>query len=371
MIIDNEYFEVHDTRLRVQGLFATKDIPKGTCILIEEHIVCLRNIEHESDEVNSYFDFPQFKPENDQDSTTDLYLLGICIEKLDQINERYGNHWYDHFYKLDYDTFNKQLTEIERKYIAQLSVKYQPLGGFRLIVDIYNVIINNSFENLTCHSNNISYYGLDYIASKFKRSCQPNCRKITFPKHITITTLIDVQKGSELTINYDSAFINPNNECEKCITHFKMYESQFTTEMIMRENSNDHYKVSFEISKDIPNYLSNEMADKTMSFGGLEIWYHLLYDLWYYLSIDIHTLKDPNDKDTSSIMYVSLLFIYYIKSMMEDISLRNSISEYEVLIFLITNTKISPLSDYDQFFNVINFPIDKLKSAFKYINGLI
>lgn len=64
MMINSEYFKIRESNLGGQGLFAKKFIPKNTCILIEQHLVCTRTFIHKCDDINSYFDFPKIMPPN-------------------------------------------------------------------------------------------------------------------------------------------------------------------------------------------------------------------------------------------------------------------------------------------------------------------
>ena len=204
-------------------------VANTTCVLIEEHIACVRNFKHISNQVNSYFDFPYIIPPTERN--TDLLLLGAIIGKLYKINRKYGENWHEHLYKSDYDTFVNRLTKNERKYIAQLCVEYKLTGGFRLIVDIYNSIVHNCFKNVAWYVMNVVYYALDYMASKFNHSCQQNCRNMIFPKHTTIVTVKDVEKGSELTINYGSTFLKHTNikcKCDACDQEFNLFINEFS-----------------------------------------------------------------------------------------------------------------------------------------------
>lgn len=358
MAVNNEYFELRDSALGGQGLFATKFIPKGTCILVEKHIACVRNFTHIYDQVNSYFDFPKIMPPTERN--TDLLLLGAIIGKLDQINRKYGDNWHEHLYKSDYDTFAKRLTMNERKYIATLCVEYKLAGGFRLIVDIYNSIVHNVFKQVSCYVMNAVYYALDYTASKINHSCQENCRNLIFPKHTTMVTVKDVEKDSELTINYGENFLKHNNikcKCGACDREFNLFENGFSVGMGKRELLNDYQEVPFNIAREIPKYLEDEKADKEMMFGGLEVWYHLLYEVNRRTEI---FAQNP------LAMGYGILFIHYIRAMMKDLSRRNGIDEDEVLMFFVTNTKISAkvMHAGDYFFTFIKAPMKEFKLTF-------
>lgn len=358
MIVDNEFIELRKSLLGGEGLFAKKNIPKGTQILREEHISCVRNFTSSVPQLNSYFDFPKIVPTNE--INTDLPLLGAIIDKLDEINQKYGNNWHEHLYKADYDKFHQKLTVNERRYISTLCLKYPTVGGYKLIASIYNSIIHNCFKTIASYNMSTVYYALDYVTSKFNHSCQQNCRNLIFPKHATTVTDKDISKGSELTINYGLQFLKHNNikcKCGGCNKKSNSVQNKFSVDMCKREFLNERHKTALNISMEIPKYLKNENADKYMQFGGIEVWYHLLYEVRRRMEIlrenpiaVITTLKQ-----NPTLIYTSILPIHYIRAMMKDLSKRNEIEEEEILMyFLITiNIPAMLIPVNDNFFSII------------------
>lgn len=104
-----------------------------------------------------------------------------------------------------------------------------------------------------------------------------------------------------------------------------------------------------------------------MKFGGLEVWYHLLYETNRRLEVFAHN---------PLAMGYGILFIHYIRAMMKDLSKRNgvaqvqtctcAIDEDEVLMFFITNTKISAIVMYagEFLFDMIKAPMKEVKLTF-------
>lgn len=332
-MIDNEYFDEQNSHLGGRGLFAKKFIKKGTQILIEKHISCVRNFTSPSDKLNSFFDFPKIIPKDCEDG--DILLLGTIIENLPQIQREYGAEWNKDLYKSEYDTFSKNLTYNAKKYIAELSVKYQPEGGFKHLVEIYNSISHNCFKSMKPDGQGTMYYMLDHITSKFNHSCKFNCHYLTLPKHTIISTIEDVKEADELTIFYRDQLKTTGIicKCGECNSQdkFEVYcNNKFTIMMMYRENTDDYIKPDFNITDEIQNYIKGEEIGNGIVFGGVELWYHLLCDT--YRKIDMCN----NILDRLS---YHMLLIYYTKEMTQDLSIKKGIDEEEFLIFALLNMK--------------------------------
>lgn len=102
-----------------------------------------------------------------------------------------------------------------------------------------------------------------------------------YPKHIEIITIKNVEKDSELTINYGDDFLDHNNiicKCGACNNICNLPYDEFMAEMCKRERSDNYLPVRFNIIYEFRTYLNDNNYSNPMAFSGVEIWYHLLYD---------------------------------------------------------------------------------------------
>ena len=252
----DQWFEIRDSPLGGQGLFAKKFILKNTLILIEEHITCIRNFNSGYSQVNSYFDYPELKPF--QGISTELVSLGAIVKKLDQINEKYGNDWLSRLSRTNNpkDTI-KTLTYKERQYIVNLCIKYQPKDGIENLIRLFDVIFCNSFQYISCKSQPV-YMALDWTTSKFNRSYQPNCQNMGFPKYTTVNTMVDIQIDIEFTIYYGQHYfenLGIKCKCGKCNRRHVFYNNEYTIQMIEKESLEKYISITFAFKRKTVIYI--------------------------------------------------------------------------------------------------------------------
>lgn len=340
MMINNEYFELRDSSSSGQGLFAKKKIPKGTIVLIEEHLACSRNIIYDDDTINSYIEYPDIIPETIQ---YDLMLLGMIIKKLGHISQKYGNDWYGYFYKSN----SFKPTKNESKYICQLCIKYNPPNGFDFIVDILNIIKHNMFSqtyynNRECYC---AYNFISYTASKLNHSHMFNCNKILFPKHLIIKTIEDIEQDEELTINYGEGYFESLGikcQCGKCGKIHVPYKLKFSKLMYDREERSGYIKSSFNVSKEIIRFMNDKNI--AMVNSGFELFHGLLYDISYK--------KKKYEKLTVMLDYQ---IIVYIRLMIDFYSKKYKLDTKEILIFImLTFPRLIPQLKVEAFMEVLN-----------------
>lgn len=288
-ICKNNYFVVPESN--IQGMYASMDIAVGTTILIEDHIVCVRNFELvDKDDsysmINDKFESPdKYLPKifkrGEYNST--VSLLGAVMYNMEKIEKIYGKEWIESFYKNKHSEFMKHVTNEERRYIDKLSTWYKV--NFKEVAKIMNVIKNNCFNSDNIQSSGSSKYSsLDMISSKFNHRCSGyhNCGRTLFPGFIAITTMVDVSAGEELTIDYGDNFKNENGvicKCGYCEKEYKRPDVDDTSWlMVMREGEGEISKVYKNAVVDFDSYLKYGNEEHVYVFGGVEIWYHPIYD---------------------------------------------------------------------------------------------
>lgn len=351
MIIHSDNFYIKESQLGGQGLFAKKYIPRGSIILKEKHLSCIRTFVSSSDDINSYFDFPELcPPPGCHDSLT---LLGSLMKKIVTLENKYGIGWYNNLYREnDSKKVIKSLEKQQHKYICELCVKYQPKGGFDTLIDIYNVVRNNYFTHYKFSNNRPLYSCLDYISSKFNHSCKQNCHYITFPKHTIIITIDDIKTDTELTIGYGSKMLeysNINCKCGFCNENDNYLMNNFnhiaTIEMLKREISDQYIECSFNSSEGIQKYLNDKNRSKCLIFQGFEIWYHLLYDTMH---------RNKNLLGANIYGMCAILLLEYMKDMAKTQSQQYNIDETEALVYFMLTTEKFCHIFIDGFFKIMD-----------------
>lgn len=322
MIIKNEYIELKPSKFGGDGLFASKNIKKGTHILLEKSVASIAQVIHPDDVVNDYFEKLDIIPNTFPDT---LGLLGVIIKNLNDINNKYGSNWTDNLYKFNHDDFIKKLSNDERKYIAQLCIKYQPIDGYAYLCDIYNVIMHNYFMQDNFRDNEYVYSSLYYISSKFNHSCVPNCTRVMFPNYIIITTNQYIHNGTELTIAYSSNILEESGimcvcgNCNNYISH-ELKLNKFFNKMISRQINNSYIDINFNTKIELENHISNP---KYLELAGIEIWYHFLYDVCYEYIKNKHDIK------------YKVLILFYLNVSVKNISTKLKIPEKECLMYML------------------------------------